>query len=257
MASSKKYRPVCVRDRMTASFSEGCDGLLMDSGDVNFKKHLGPLVVRGLAKRKLIRQAVSLGRDYYYIDTGYIGNGKKKVWHRVVKNGVQHASIVDRPSDRFERLGIRMKNWNKDGRKILLCPPSEKSMVFYGESLDVWMKKIVKQIKSHTDRPIVFRYKPATRSERVSGNTIESALMDDVFCLVTYNSITATEAVFNGIPAFTLAPNAASPVCLQNLSQIEKPIYPDREAWVNHLAYGQFTVQEMIDGTAWKILKKG
>jgi hypothetical protein len=48
-------------------------------------------------------------------------------------------------------------------------------------------------------------------------------------------------------------------VALQDLSQIEKPYYPDREkvqAWANHLAYGQFHIDEIKDGSAWRILNE-
>jgi hypothetical protein len=78
-----------------------------------------------------------------------------------------------------------------------------------------------------------------------------------VHCLVTYNSIAATEAVLLGKPAFTLGPNAAESVCLSDLSQIETPYYPSLEEvarWAAHLSYCQFTEVEMKDGTAWKIL---
>jgi hypothetical protein len=75
---------------------------------------------------------------------------------------------------------------------------------------------------------------------------------------VTYNSVAATESIFYGIPAFTLAPsNAASPVSKQDLSQIDTPYYPDKDKvyqWACHLAYGQFHVNEMKDGSAWRIL---
>ena len=250
----KRYRPICIEDRITTPFSKGCNGLLIDSKDLNPKKHLGPIVIRGLTKRKLMRFARENGRDFYYIDTGYFGNKKRKVWHRVVKNDVQHGKVVERDCDRFEKLDIKLKGWKKTGSKILLCPPSEKSMLFYGEGLDAWMKSAIKRIKKNTDREIEIRYKPKIRHERVYENAIEHALMNDVFCLVTYNSIAATEAIINGIPAFTLAPNAASPMCLQDISKIEQPIYPDRHEWACHLAYGQFSCQEMIDGTAWNIL---
>jgi hypothetical protein len=71
--------------------------------------------------------------------------------------------------------------------------------------------------------------------------------------------VAAIESVFHGIPAFTMAPaNAASPVSLQDLSQIENPYYADQDklhAWACHLAYGQFHVSELRDGSAKQKLK--
>lgn len=57
-----------------------------------------------------------------------------------------------------------------------------------------------------------------------------------------------------------LGPNAAHSVCSQSLSEIENPkipTYDEREAWLRHLSYCQFTFQEMSDGTAWRILNEG
>jgi hypothetical protein len=83
-------------------------------------------------------------------------------------------------------------------------------------------------------------------------------LTDDVHALVTFNSNAATESIMLGVPAFTLAPaNAASPVASQDLGQIESPYWADSNklyAWACHLAYGQFHVRELQDGTAYRIL---
>jgi hypothetical protein len=88
---------------------------------------------------------------------------------------------------------------------------------------------------------------------------MESALAD-VHAVVTFNSIAATESIMAGVPAFVLAPcNAALPVSNTDLSKIDNPWYPSRdqiEAWACHLAYAQFSNQELADGTALKILQE-
>ena len=129
-------------------------------------------------------------------------------------------------------------------------------MACFGHDLDQWMEETIKTIEKYTDRPIVIR-KKLSRRERGTTDTMEMALEQDVHCLVTFNSIAATEALLNGKPAFTLGPNAAHSLSLQDLSRIEKPYIPtteELEAWAAHLAYCQFTEAEMRDGTAWRIL---
>jgi len=61
------------------------------------------------------------------------------------------------------------------------------------------------------------------------------------------------------VPVFTLAPNAAAPVALQDLSQIETPYYPDRDklyAWASSLAYGQVHIDEMKNGSALRTIEE-
>jgi hypothetical protein len=97
------------------------------------------------------------------------------------------------------------------------------------------------------------------RNERMAENTMEEALADDVHCLVTYNSVAACEAVMLGKPAITLGPNAACQVSSHKLADIENlriPTYDEREAWLRHLSYSQFTFDEMSNGTAWRILNE-
>ncbi len=56
-----------------------------------------------------------------------------------------------------------------------------------------------------------------------------------------------------------LLPCAASPLALTDLSQIAKPFYPDETLVERHcasLAYGQFTNEEIINGTAWRLLNQ-
>jgi hypothetical protein len=215
------------------------------------------LVIRGLggASQRAIQHCRRTGRTFYAIDTGYFGNGKTKTVHRVTKNALQYIGpIVERPADRAKQFGYKFKKF-KPGTKILLVPPSEKVMKLFDQPVpEAWVEQTIKQIRKYSDRPIEVRLKP-TRSERISTKSIQAALADDVHCLVTYNSIAAIEALMEGKPSIVLGENAASIIAETNLANIENPKIPSKDkmdAYIAHLAYCQFTVEELKSGYAWE-----
>jgi hypothetical protein len=242
-------------DYILSSFVRGCGGQI--SHWDREEKSSTPIVLRGITKRKVMRTCAEQGRDFYYIDTGYFGNNRKKIYHRITKNAVQNfGPIIDRPGDRLQQTGQKFRKFRRDGSKILLAPPSQKLLNFYDINLDSWMAETITQIQRFTDREIVIRLKQG-RSVRQTTDTIEMALDRDIYCLVTYSSIAAGEALLYGKPAITLGPNAAAPLCSQHLKEIENikiPTLDEVEAWARHLSYCQFTVPEMENGTAWRIL---
>lgn len=223
------------------------------------------LIIRGLGggSQKAIKQCWATGRPFYAIDTGYFGNGKHKTWHRITYNALQNMSTMKQRND--VRLKKQLGHWSHiyksftPGSKILLCPPSDKVMNMFDQgTAEEWTSRLVAQLKTLTDRPIEIRMKPI-RSERVSTKTIQDALQDDVHCLITYNSIAATEALLEGKPAITLGPNAAQLICETDLANLENPKIPTEDemyAFLTHLSYSQFTQAEMEDGTAWRILQE-
>jgi hypothetical protein len=196
------------------------------------------------------------GRDFFYIDTGYFGNGKKKLYHRITKNDVQwFGPIIERPWDRLEKTNVRPKKM-RSGTNILIAPPSQKLLNNYDIILEDWLANVQEEIKKYTDRPVVIRTKQS-RSTRMTDDTMEMALDRDVHCLVTFSSIAAGEALLHGKPAITLGPNAAGPLCSQSLSEIETlriPSIEEVEAWGRHIAYCLLTEVEVRNGVAWSIL---
>jgi lipopolysaccharide biosynthesis glycosyltransferase len=246
-------------DAYLTSFILGSGGII--SAWDKEKDTSSTLVIRGLGggSQKAIKHCWETGRTFYAIDTGYFGNDKKKNYHRVTKNALQNTGpIIDRPGDRLKKIGYTYVPFTS-GSKILICPPSEKVMNLWGQpDPETWTKEVVEQLKKYTDRPIEIRLKPI-RSERISTKTIQQALAEDVYCLITYNSIAATEALMNGKPAIALGPNAASVLCNNSLTQIEKlkiPTKDEMEAFVKHLSYCQFTQHELQNGYAWQILNE-
>lgn len=227
----------------------------------------GPVLLRGISSGKIANHVRSKGDDYYFIETGYLGNYRcpnnrtgRKIYHRIVKNAMQHDCIYDVPGNRWNDLvkfnpDLEYKGWKKSGSKILLVLSTEKPFQYYGENRDIWIKNVIATIKKHTDREIVIREK-ASRGERTN-DTIYEALDDDIYALVTYNSIAAVEAIQHGIPAFALAPTAADPVGNKDLTQIENPSRPDEDLiqrWLHSIAYSQFSLDEIITGQAWRMV---
>ena len=254
-------------DEYINMFAKGCGVNPISSENFSYESSNEPIVLRGILKKKIIHRCWEEGRTFYYMDTGYFGNERTasnpngwKYWHRIVKNDLQHGEIISRPDNRFSQLNKKFQPWKKTGRKILIAAPDEKPCKFYGIDKDQWVKETVETIKKYTDRPVEIRERAPKRIDRISTDTLQQALDNDVFALVTYNSVAAIESIFHGIPAFTLAPaNAARPVSSQDLSQIDSPYYPSSDklyAWGCHLSYGQFHVNELKSGLAKKLLEE-
>lgn len=221
---------------------------------------------RSLTKRKIITDCWKTGRPFYYIDTGYIGNLiKKKHYHRIVKNDVQHTKIFNAPSDRFKHITrtspeLEFVEWRKDHKgKILLVTPSDKPCKFYNIDRDKWVNETIKTLKQYTDKEIVIRDK-GPRHARVGYDSVPWYLIKEkIYATVTYQSIAAIESVCVGVPAFTMQKTSADSVTSQDLSKIETPYYPPKEQvqkWQHWLAYCQYHWRELGSGEAVKIMER-
>ena len=297
----KEKAPFGLVDSFVMAMALGSNGKYIRADDLDWNDKT-PILVRGLGKTKIIKRCIEEGRDFYFMDTGYIGNNPsplnpngKKMYHRIVKNALQNlhmpardtvqvknfdesgdttpgvayslaqrkldaSLILKKPEEysgeRWKRLGIQFKDV-LPGRKILLVPPSEKVMKYFELDLDVWINETIAKLKRHTQKPIELRRKPS-REARVSTQTMEQALDDDIYCLVTFNSIAALEAMVYGKPAIVLGPNCAQDICETRIDRIEFIKHPGRKqlTWLcRYLANNQFVYDEMLNGFAWSRVK--
>lgn len=229
-----------------------------------------PLVVRGVIKKDYVNQCINDKRDFYYIDTGYVGNfpsignpSGKKIWHRVVKNENQHSNIREVPSDRWENLvkqdpRLKWQGWKNHNKKILLVMPNPKACKYYNVDYDTWVRDTEQKIKQYSNLPIEIRIK-GSRSERNKGYTIHDAFDSGVYATVAFNSMAALESVLYGIPAFVSVPCAAGPLSSFDLSQLSNPFKPSTDLILkqcHNIAYGQFTLEEIENGTAYDLTEK-
>jgi hypothetical protein len=230
---------------------------------------IDPILIRGISSGEYAKYARKNNRDYYFVETGYLGNYPsdnnrtgRKVYHRIEKNDMQQNRILDVSDDRWRALckfnpALTYRGWKKPGSKILLIMSTDKPFEYYGHNRQRWIDKTIKTLKKYTDREIVIREK-AGRSERTN-DTIYDALDNDIYALVTYNSIAAVEAIQYGIPAFSMAPTAASTVSSTDLTLIETPPRPHEDIvykWLSSIAYGQYSLSEILTGKAWTIVQE-
>lgn len=229
------------------AFAKGCGGAITDENAL----FDGPMALFGSPSRfPLLRQAQGEGRDWYYADHGYFGiRQKRKHFFRITKNGYQHDGRGNATPDRFQMLERPVQPWTRSGRHILVCPNSAVYFSLFGLSVDEWLIGVREQLAAVTDRPIRIRWK-------VTATPIADDL-EDCWAAVVFSSASAIDALIAGVPAFTLAPFAATArMGHASLADIEHPLYPDdREPFLWNLANNQWTMKEIFAGDAWRALK--
>ena len=161
-------------------------------------------------------------------------------------NAFQMSRIRNVPDDRWKRLNTPVTPWRKGGRHIVIAAPTETYSKMHG--CEDWIAKTVTALAKVTDRQLVIRDKEHFRRRPIQKD------LDGAHCLVTHGSNAGNEAVILGCPVFVDKSCAAALVGLTDITQIERPIYPDRGPWLHSLAYSQFREDEILDGTLWKLI---
>lgn len=240
-------------------FAEGCGATWVDLAGIN-QNTKWPMIFSGITTNACIAQAKKYGLDWYYIDTGYFGNYKKKNYLRVLKNQIHACGpIIMRPRDRLDKIKIDTSTIDR-GKKILIVPPDDKQCLHYGlGSPDLWLDQTQRIVKQFTDRDIEIRQRPKSRSIRSKADRFTDMLRNNINAVVTYISSCAVDSVLHDIPVVSLGPSAACQVCTSGIELIDDlpNIDPDcKESWMKHLSYCQFTEPEMKSGLAWDLLNK-
>lgn len=212
-------------------------------------------------------------RTLYFADNGYMRPGKNEEGHfRITKNGLQHSGTGEFPIPepaaykRFKELKLGIRPWRKRGSHVLVCPPLRLSGAVWGYDADAWLANTLSELRKHTDRELRVRAKMSWNDNK-SNNTVGyvgrpktnlvtmAEDLDGAWALVTFNSNSATEALLSGVPVFCTEPCGSYSMGTSDLSKIETPrLDGDRHRWAAMLACNQWTLEEMRNGTAWKML---
>jgi hypothetical protein len=196
-----------------------------------------------------------------------------------------HKSPDDRWKKFVKETGVTIKEWKSPGDKIIIMGQKEGDSSLtdlYDEGIPnfgSWLQHIVKQIRQHTDRDIIIRPHPrnltaglksahsikgknvyVSENLTVGGNQGGEGLDADLkraHCVVTYNSLSAIEAVCEGVPVFAMNNGSMVwPIAHRKLRSIENLNYSiDIKQWCNDIAYTQWNKEECAKGEAWAHLR--
>ena len=159
------------------------------------------------------------------------------------------SKIIDRDDKRWPSSITKLGKWQNKGKHILILPPSEAIQDLL--NAHTWLDDILAKLNKVTSRPIVIRHKPAIG--KIGPNLNEQ--LRDSYAVITYNSKICIDALLNGIPIYCDENGPANGVSFK-LKDIETNLMePDRERFVRHLSYCQFSMKEFKNGTAWSILR--
>lgn len=224
-----------------------------NSFSLNPRPSIGYGILRG--NSNIYRICDTNNIDYWNIDRGYMKPHHFSGYYRIAKNGLQPSYMsLDLPSDRFNDLKIEIEDWqmNDDGF-ILVCPPSRYMEIYYDMEPGSWETRAIESIDDlGLERVVKVRRK---------GDDL-TPLTEDInrsYCVVTFNSNVAIDALLAGVPAIT---SDVSPVYGWNgldISHIEYGLklltHTDRRRLFNFLSYCQYTLEEFESGSPWKIMK--
>ena len=209
-------------------------------------------------------------RDNKAIIVLEVGGIKRGTTWKVAINGINRdAFFGDKGNDskRAKALDLELKPWRTDGEYILLCGQHDKSLQWHNmPSMSNWFLDTYDEIRKHTDRPILFRPHPRCRLphiERGLKNVIRQEpthlrgtyddfdmAFDNVWATVSFSSNPGIHSIINGVPAFVGTSSLAYDVGndIDFMHNIEHPLMPNRQQWLNDYAWTEYTIEEIANG---------
>jgi hypothetical protein len=181
---------------------------------------------------------------------------------------------------------IDLANYRQDGEHILLCLNSN-PYIGHGWSAGSvniydWAEQKIKEIRTHSDRPILVRFHPKTKLKdqkripiqkfiRAAKHNIkfsggidvksplvlqETSLIDDCnnsWACVIHNTSASVTPIIQGIPTFTDMKNCPIyPISNHRIVNINSPKLVPREQWLYDASYCLWTHEEICNGIVWE-----
>ena len=228
------------------------------------------LFLYGMSPQNVLYRQRFLGKKHIFIgDLGY--------WDRY---GWENEKTKYRISYRDHHPNYAMDTWrfpetrsvpnfspisNPQSGYILLAGMGQKSMHLFGMKQDEWDIEIIKEIKKHTDKEILYRPKPSysnavplngTKFESPNSRPIQEAV-GGAYAIVTHHSNVMLDAALMGIKGYCVG-GIGTKFSMSSLEDIHKPNVNllKREEIIKQASWYNWSLEEIKNHSFWKHWRK-
>lgn len=204
----------------------------------------------------------SSGRPVIVAEVGMIKRGH--TWKLGINGtGLSADWGVGSVDNRSTQLGLTCLPWTNQGKNIIIAVQRNDSEQWARmPPTDIWLNETIATLKKYTDRPIIIRPHPRQKLSNITDCVIDDPQpipnsydcfnypksLNNAWAVINWNSGTGTQAILAGVPAFVGPLSLAAPVGNLSLDQIENPLRPNRDAWLEDIAHTEWTILEIQSG---------
>jgi len=171
--------------------------------------------------------------------------------------------------------GIQLQEYKKSGTCIVLMLQRNGGWSMNGRDVQEWALDTIRQIRKHSDRPIIIRPHPGDRQAKVylqphktilknlpnvKISPLDRPLEEDLekaWAVINHNSSAVVGPIINGYHCFLTDPESSQcrEVSNTNFANIETPNEFDRERWLHRISMMHWKFSELEDGSCWRHMR--
>lgn len=214
------------------------------------------IICEGNLKHENVRHWLNNNYSAIYFARGYLGNHICKTrqdwFQRLSLNGWANIESKPIPHSRWPILNLPRHPWKvKNVKRVLLAPSKMTSTYWSRLDAEQWVNSMMEKFSS-----VEVKIRPKTGKARTRWDTVWQDL-DWADLVVSSSSAITVEAFWYGKKVISLYPCNTWAAERTTLEDWQSPKEPElRDQWHEHLAWSQFTNNEIRSGEAFNLLEK-
>lgn len=204
------------------------------------------------------KQMRDQGHEVIVMERAYLGD--RFLWTSLAWNGLNgHGDFGTQPNDGGARFSdnFGMKPWRTTpGKNVLIMGQVPGDASLQGRNMMPWYEAVATLAADAYQLPVMFRQHPGAIKRGIRQNPRHCAksfgeldeALNEAHVVITFNSNSAVDAVIAGVPAITM--DKGTMAWDVTAHTIGDRVMPDRTEWANKLAWKQWQLNEIMDGSA-------